>query len=314
MARLASCSATLVGSATRMGGGLPARDPAEHGSDGHAEAGQVALAEDVAGHDLAGRPQVLHRAAVLHQHPRALVDADAQAGEGDAGAQRVAQEGRGGEGPGPVRLGRGEPRGGAIVEGVAVEAARLHGGVELLDRRLERAGVEPEGAGQLRERAGADRREHRRHEEALGLGVDDAIGDLARLLRDEAAPDRVALRPQVLALVVEAGARASMATASQWVGSPTEATPWSSRLRRMRPRAYGVPRMRKFSAASPQYSLSHSILPWNPPDEATTEVACTVSGKPLLLSTASCTRRFWMMRDWASVSYRTSTPRRSAVR
>src|SRR6266481_1841313 len=124
MARLASCSASLMGSVTRMNGGLPARDPAEYGSDGHAEAGQVALAEDVAGHDLAGRPQVLDRAAVLHQHAGALVDADAQVGERDAGAQRVPEKGRGVDGAGPVRLGRGEPRGGAVVEGVAVEAAR----------------------------------------------------------------------------------------------------------------------------------------------------------------------------------------------
>src|SRR6202045_2384291 len=123
MARLASCSASLMGGVTRMNGGLPARDPAEQGSDGYAEVGQVALAEDVAGHDLAGGPQVLDRAAVLHQHPGALVDADAQVGEGDAGAQRVAQEGRGVDGPGPVRLGRGEAGGGAAVEGVAVEAA-----------------------------------------------------------------------------------------------------------------------------------------------------------------------------------------------
>ncbi len=70
----------------------------------------------------------------------------------------------------------------------------------------------------------------------------------------------------------------------------------------MRPRAYGVPRMRKFSAASPQYSLSHSILPWNPPEEATTEVARTVSGKPLLLRTASRTRRSSRASDWTSVS------------
>src|SRR6185369_14479855 len=36
------------------------------------------------------------------------------------------------------------------------------------------------------------------------LRVDDRVRDLAGLARDELAPDRVALRPEVLALVVEA--------------------------------------------------------------------------------------------------------------
>ncbi len=36
------------------------------------------------------------------------------------------------------------------------------------------------------------------------VGVEDDVGDLVGLRRDQAAPDRVALRPDVLALVVEA--------------------------------------------------------------------------------------------------------------
>ena len=48
------------------------------------------------------------------------------------------------------------------------------------------------------------RREDRRHEQADRFGVDDRIGDLLRLLRHQPAPDGVALRPGVLALVVEA--------------------------------------------------------------------------------------------------------------
>src|SRR5678816_2910573 len=92
-----------------VGGGLPPRDATEHGADGHAESGQVALAEDVAGHDLTRGPEVGHRAAVLHEHVGALVDAYPEVREGDPRAQRVADEGRGVDGPGPVRLGRGEP-------------------------------------------------------------------------------------------------------------------------------------------------------------------------------------------------------------
>src|SRR3546814_15145270 len=44
----------------------------------------------------------------------------------------------------------------------------------------------------------------RRHEEADGLLVDDDVADLVGLTGDEAAPDSVALRPEVLAFVVEA--------------------------------------------------------------------------------------------------------------
>ena len=38
----------------------------------------------------------------------------------------------------------------------------------------------------------------------IDLRIDDRIGDLVRLLRDQAAPDRIALRPDILAFVVEA--------------------------------------------------------------------------------------------------------------
>ena len=46
-----------------MGCGLPACDASEDGADGHAEAGQIALAQDRAGHDLARRPEIPDRAA-----------------------------------------------------------------------------------------------------------------------------------------------------------------------------------------------------------------------------------------------------------
>ena len=74
--------------------GLLAGDAAEHRADGHAEAGEVAFAEDIAGHDLSGREQVAGGLAVVHQHLRLVVHADAEIGEGDAGAQRVAVERR----------------------------------------------------------------------------------------------------------------------------------------------------------------------------------------------------------------------------
>jgi hypothetical protein len=60
-----------------MGGGLPACDASENGSDGHAEPGQIALAKDRARHDLARRPEVADRAfggvdlrGCVHLQPR----------------------------------------------------------------------------------------------------------------------------------------------------------------------------------------------------------------------------------------------------
>ena len=63
--------------------------------------------------------------------------------------------------------------------------------------------VEAELACELRQRGGFRSREHRRHEAADRLGVDQRIANLRRLLRDEPSPDRISLRPEVLALVVE---------------------------------------------------------------------------------------------------------------
>src|SRR5574338_322891 len=80
IARPASCSAALAGMGPDVGAGLPPRDAAEHGADRHAEAGQVALAENVLGHDLARGPEIRRRAAVLHEHARALVDAHPEVG------------------------------------------------------------------------------------------------------------------------------------------------------------------------------------------------------------------------------------------
>src|SRR3970040_567026 len=48
------------------------------------------------------------------------------------------------------------------------------------------------------------RRKYRGHEMRQCFGIDDGIGDLLRLIGDELSPDRVTLRPEVFALVVEA--------------------------------------------------------------------------------------------------------------
>ena len=103
----------------------------------------------------------------------------------------------------PVGLGRSQPLGAASIELAGVEGAGLHGLVVGAHGRVQRDGIEPELAGQLADRVGADRREHRGHEQLLALAVDDRVGDLVLLLRDQPAPDRVALGPDVLALVIE---------------------------------------------------------------------------------------------------------------
>ena len=49
-----------------------------------------------------------------------------------------------------------------------------------------------------------DRRKQRRHEAVATLTIEDDVGDLVGLRGHQPAPDRVALRPDVLALVIEA--------------------------------------------------------------------------------------------------------------
>ena len=121
------------------------------------------------------------------------------------GPQRVGVEGRRVDGARPVRLGGRDALRAAVVEDRVVEGAGAHGGVELR-RSSSRARRRPARACR-RARARVLRllgREHRRHELAHRLGVDDRIADLAGLPGHQPPPDGVALGPEVLALVVEA--------------------------------------------------------------------------------------------------------------
>ena len=85
-----------------------------------------------------------------------------------------------------------------------VEGAGPDRGVERPDGLVQRVGVELERHGQLPDRTGGDWRIERGNESADRLRVDDREGELIRLLRDQPAPDRISLRPEVLAFVVEA--------------------------------------------------------------------------------------------------------------
>src|SRR5215813_1547118 len=69
-----------------------ARLPSPDGTDRHAEPGEVARCQDVAGHDLAGGVDVVEHRTVLPGYPRVGTDRDAHVGEGDSRAQRGAEE------------------------------------------------------------------------------------------------------------------------------------------------------------------------------------------------------------------------------
>ena len=139
-------------------------------------------------------------------HGRRLVDLHAQIGERDARPQRIAVERRRVERQGPVRLGRCQPFGMAVVQHCVVEGADLARGVVGLDGLHEVVGVDPELTRQCRQVVRLLAGEHRRHEPAYRLGIDDRIGDLVRLEGDQPAPDGIALGPEVFAFVIEAPA------------------------------------------------------------------------------------------------------------
>ena len=221
--------------------------------------------------------------AVLHHHARLVVHLDAEIGEGDAGPQRIAVKRRLYRSRAPSGVfGGSRPFGAAIVELRCVEVAGPHGGVEVARRVLSsvaRIELELAAASSLIV-AAFDRRKNRRHEQRRSIWRRRSNRRSGRAAARQPAPDRIALRPEILALVVEAlarscsrrcrrrrsragstmppsnfGARASIATAWHCVGSPTGITPWSSSMRSTSPRLYGVPRMRKLSAAVAPISL-----------------------------------------------------------
>src|SRR5258707_4715985 len=102
-----------------------------------------------------------------------------------------------------MALGRRQAFGAAIVEDGVIEGAGPNRGVEIGDGLLQHGRIEFEFNGQLRDRAGLDRREQRRHEAVAGDWVEDDVGDLVRLRRHEPAPDWLALRPDILPLLVK---------------------------------------------------------------------------------------------------------------
>ena len=103
-----------------------------------------------------------------------------------------------------MRLLRRDAFGAAIVQDGVIERAGLHRGVEIGDGLFQRGRIELELGGEFGDRRRADRREQRRHEARDHGRIENDVGDLVGLGRHQPAPDRVALRPDVLALVIEA--------------------------------------------------------------------------------------------------------------
>src|SRR5205823_2621693 len=97
-----STSATGIDLGGGMARGLLSRDAAERGAERHAASSNIALAKDVAGHDLAGGEDVSRRGIVLPDHLRTFVHRNAEVGEGDARPQRICKERRRIERPRPM--------------------------------------------------------------------------------------------------------------------------------------------------------------------------------------------------------------------
>src|SRR6202521_1526810 len=199
-----STSATGMDLGGDMARGLLSLDAAERGADRHADSRDVALAQHVARHDLAGGEDVSRRAIVLPDHLRPLVYRDAEVGEGDTRPQRIRKERRRIERPRPMALGRRQSRCGAIVEHGVIECSRADRFIELAHPRFERGGMELERQRKLAHGVGLNRREHWWNKLAHRVGIDNRVRDLIGLRGHEPAPDRVALGPEVEALVVEA--------------------------------------------------------------------------------------------------------------
>ena len=121
---------------------------------------------------------------------------------------------------------------------------------------------------------------------------------------------RVAMPPS------KRGDRASMATAWKPRSWPAWAAPSAYSAASIRPSLVAGPRMRKLSAADPQYRRSQSMLASKPPLAHTTARAAIRSGSPASPpETSTAVHRFPVNSSPSAVrSYQTVTPAAAAVR
>src|SRR3989454_8984136 len=182
-------------------GGLPSGDAPEYRPDGHAEPRQVALAENVAGHDLTRRENIgasaqpLDFGSFIHFH--------AQIRKRDSRPQGIAVEGRPVDSLRPVGLRGIETFSPAVIEDLVIETARPHRLVEFTNSRFEVPRRQAEPRSQFCDACRGNRWKHGGHEAARRFRIDDGPCDLIRLLSDEASPDRIAFGPKILAFVIK---------------------------------------------------------------------------------------------------------------
>ena len=103
-----------------------------------------------------------------------------------------------------MRFRRGQPFRPAIIQLTALEGARADGGVVFGHHLFQLAGIEAGHAGELGDAVGAIGREDAGQVVHDRLAVGDGEGFLHGLLGDQPAPDGIALRPDILAFVIEA--------------------------------------------------------------------------------------------------------------
>ena len=102
-----------------------------------------------------------------------------------------------------MRFLRRQTGGATVIEHAVIEGARLHRAIERGHGLFERLRRQIELPRKIGNRRSGFRRKHRRHEEPGGLRIDNRVRNLIGLLRDETSPDRVALRPEILAFVIK---------------------------------------------------------------------------------------------------------------
>ena len=206
----------------------------------------------------------------------------------------------------PMRLGRRQPLGHAIVQLGVVERAFAHRGVILRNRRLQLDGIEASAARPVRPSVSAlHRRIHRRHEQHHRLAVQDRVGDLppaaarsdgpkwrsasARNPRPRHRSGRPlrfttmlngTLSSRVVMPPSNFGARASSATAWHCVGSPHGG---HALVQQIAQHAAAIERRAAddeiVDCIAPVFAHPVPGSPGTPPDATTTQRALTVAGK-----------------------------------
>src|SRR4030095_15465975 len=195
---------SLTSSESGMARSPPAAYAAKDRADRQSEAGEITFAENISGHHFTGGENIFRRLIALHDHTRLLVYGDAEIGKRNSRSKRIPVEGRRIDGACPVTFYRIEAFGSTIIQFARIEMTRTHGSVEVIHGSCHSRSIDAELRRKLSDRARIHRGKYRRHEERQCLGIDDGIGNLIRLLGDELAPDRIPLRPEVLAFIVEA--------------------------------------------------------------------------------------------------------------